>query len=272
MWLKDKDYVSLAYMTGILPIKKYGTHSALNMFSEYSMINPREMAKYFGFTEAEVKNLCERYDRSFEETRAWYDGYEVLTVENNTQQVCDLYSPKSVVEAMKSGIFDNYWNQTETYEALKVYVQLNFDGLKDAVVKMLAGERIPINTGTFSNDMTTFQCRDDVLTLLVHLGYLGYHWPDKTVFIPNKEIAQEYINAISMMDWHEVIDSINASKKLLEALWNGEEAAVADGIDHAHSEISILQYNDENSLSCTIHLAFYTKKTIPHCTFPVRTR
>ena len=73
---------------------------------------------------------------------------------------------------------------------------------------MLAGERIPINTGTFSNDMTTFQCRDDVLTLLVHLGYLGYHWPDKTVFIPNKEIAQEYINAISMMDWHEVIDSI----------------------------------------------------------------
>ena len=227
------------------------------MFSEYSMINPREMAKYFGFTEAEVKNLCERYDRSFEETRAWYDGYEVLTVENNTQQVCELYSPKSVVEAMKSGIFDNYWNQTETYEALKVYVQLNFDGLKDAVVKMLAGERIPINTGTFSNDMTTFQCRDDVLTLLVHLGYLGYHWPDKTVFIPNKEIAQEYINAISMMDWHEVIDSINASKKLLEALWNGEEAAVADGIDHAHSEISILQYNDENSLSCTIHLAFY---------------
>ena len=91
----------------------------------------------------------------------------------------------------------------------------------------------------------------------MHLGYLGYHWPDKTVFIPNKEIAQEYINAISMMDWHEVIDSINASKKLLEALWNGEEAAVADGIDHAHSEISILQYNDENSLSCTIHLAFY---------------
>ena len=180
-----------------------------------------------------------------------------MTVENNTQQVCELYSPKSVVEAMKSGIFDNYWNQTETYEALKVYVQLNFDGLKDAVVKMLAGERIPINTGTFSNDMTTFQCRDDVLTLLVHLGYLGYHWPDKTVFIPNKEIAQEYINAISMMDWHEVIDSINASKKLLEALWNGEEAAVADGIDHAHSEISILQYNDENSLSCTIHLAFY---------------
>ena len=84
---------------------------------------------------------------------------------------------------------------------------------------MLAGERIPINTGTFSNDMTTFQCRDDVLTLLVHLGYLGYHWPDKTVFIPNKEIAQEYINAISMMDWHEVIDSIKRLSRTVPFLY-----------------------------------------------------
>lgn len=257
MWLKDKEYVSLAYMTGILPIKKYGTHSALNMFSEYSMINPREMGIYFGFTEPEVKKLCTRYRQSFEETQAWYDGYEILTTENNAQQICELYSPKSVVEAMKSGIFDNYWNQTETYEALKIYIQMNFDGLKDAIIQMLAGERIPVNTGTFSNDMTTFQCRDDVLTLLIHLGYLGYHWPDKTVFIPNKEIAQEYINAISTMGWNEVMDSILASKNLLEALWSMDENAVAKGIDQAHSEISILQYNDENSLSCTIHLAFY---------------
>lgn len=257
MWLKDKEYVALAYMTGILPIKKYGTHSALNMFTEYSMINPRGMAEYFGFTESEVKALCDQYGMSFEETRAWYDGYEMLVVENGEQKIRELYSPKSVVEAMRSGIFDNYWNQTETYEALKMYIQMNFGGLKDAVIRMLAGERVPINTGTFSNDMTTFESKDDVLTLLVHLGYLSYHWPDKAVFIPNKEIAQEYINAISTMDWNEVMDSIRASKKLLEALWDGDETAVADGIARAHEEVSILQYNDENSLSCTIHLAFY---------------
>lgn len=257
MWLKDKEYVALAYMTGILPIKKYGTHSALNMFTEYSMINPRGMAEYFGFTESEVKALCDQYGMSFEETRAWYDGYEMLVVENGEQKIRELYSPKSVVEAMRSGIFDNYWNQTETYEALKMYIQMNFDGLKDAVIRMLAGERVPINTGTFSNDMTTFESKDDVLTLLVHLGYLSYHWPDKAVFIPNKEIAQEYINAISTMDWNEVMNSIRASKKLLEALWDGDETAVADGIARAHEEVSILQYNDENSLSCTIHLAFY---------------
>lgn len=128
-----------------------------------------------------------------------------------------MYSPKSVVDAMLSGLYDNYWNQTETYEALKIYIQMNFDGLKDAIVRMLAGDRVEINTGIFSNDMTTFQNRDDILTLLVHLGYLSYHWMDKTVSIPNKEVSQEYVNAISTMDWHEVIDSVEASKKLVES-------------------------------------------------------
>ena len=192
VWLKDKDYVALAYMTGILPIKKYGSHSALNMFTEYSMTNPREMAEYFGFTEEEVKKLCERFDRNFEEARAWYDGYELITVDGKEKVCYSMYSPKSVVDAMLSGVFDNYWNQTETYEALKAYIKLNFDGLKDAVIRMLAGEKVQINTGTFSNDMTSFQGKDDVLTLLIHLGYLSYHWPDKTVTIPNKEVAQKY--------------------------------------------------------------------------------
>ena len=256
-WLKDKDYVALAYMTGILPIKKYGSHSALNMFTEYSMTNPREMAEYFGFTEAEVKALCERFHRNFEETRAWYDGYELVTVDGQDRISYSMYSPKSVVDAMLSGVFDNYWNQTETYEALKAYIQLNFDGLKDAVIRMLAGERVQVNTGTFSNDMTNFQGKDDVLTLLIHLGYLSYHWPDKTVTIPNKEVSQEYINAISTMKWSEVTASVEASKILLEALWNLDEKAVAEGIDKAHREISILQYNNENALSCTINLAFY---------------
>ena len=256
-WLKDKAYVALAYMTGILPVKKYGSHSALNMFTEYSMTNPREMAEYFGFTEDEVKILCTKYKRCFQEAQAWYDGYELVAVEGAKQKRYSMYSPKSVVDAMVSGIFDNYWNQTETYEALKIYIQMNFDGLKNAVIRMLAGDRISINIGTFSNDMTTFQSRDDVLTLLVHLGYLSYRWTDRTVCIPNKEVAQEYINAISSMNWHEVIESVETSRKLLEALWNMDEKTVAAGIDKVHQEVSILEYNDENSLSCTIHLAFY---------------
>lgn len=257
LWLKDKEYVALAYMTGILPIKKYGSHSALNMFTEYSMTDPGSLAEFFGFTEEEVSKLCEEYGMDFEEARAWYNGYHLLTHNKNKNKIYAMYSPKSVVEAMMRHKFGTYWNQTETYEALKIYIQMNMDGLKDAIIKMLAGEKVTINTGTFSNDMTTFSSKDDILTLLVHLGYLTYDNENETVSIPNKEVSKEYMNAISTMDWHEVTDAVQESKELLEALWNLDEEKVAKGIDKAHREISILQYNDENSLSCTITLAFY---------------
>ncbi len=256
-WLKDQDYVALAYMTGILPIKKYGTHSALNMFSEYSMTDPHNMAEYFGFTEEEVKVLCNEYGMDFNEARAWYDGYDLVTHTKDGLIHHEMYSPKSVVESMLHHKFGPYWNQTETYEALKIYIQMNMDGLKDSVVQMLAGESVEIATGTFSNDMTTFARKDDVLTLLVHLGYLNYNSINGTVSIPNKEVAQEYINAISTMDWSEVSRSVEASRKLLQSMWDMDADAVAKGIDQAHNEISILQYNDENSLSCVIGLAFY---------------
>ncbi len=259
-WLKDQKYVALAYMTGILPIKKYGTHSALNMFTEYSIANPRDLAEFFGFTEDEVKVLCEEYSMDFEEAQSWYDGYDLVTHSVNGDIHYSMYSPKSVVEAMLSHKYGPYWNQTETYEALKVYIQMNMDGLKDAVIRMLAGESVEINTGTFTNDMTTFARKDDVLTLLVHLGYLTYDSEKCTVSIPNKEVAQEYVNAISTMDWSEVTRSVEASRKLLQSLWDMDAEAVAKGIDQAHDEISILQYNDENSLSCVIGLAFYSAK------------
>ncbi len=257
VWLKDKDYVALAYMTGILPIKKYGSHSALNMFTEYSMTDPGDLAEYFGFTEQEVAALCDKYQMNFEEARAWYDGYDLIAHRQSGDVHYSMYSPKSVVEAMLRHKFGTYWNQTETYEALKIYIQMDMDGLQDSVVRMLAGERVKVNTGTFSNDMTTFSCKDDVLTLLVHLGYLTYDSSSETVTIPNKEVSQEYVNAISTMNWKGVMDSVDASRKLLEALWAMDADAVAAGIDKAHEEVSILQYNDENSLSCTINLAFY---------------
>ena len=260
LWLKDQDYVALAYMTGILPVKKYGTHSALNMFTEYSMTNPRRLAPFFGFTKDEVEHLCSDYGMNFEEACAWYDGYELSEQREEEEIVYSMFNPKSVVEAMLSRRFDAYWNQTETYEALKVYIQLNIGGLKDSVVKMLAGTGVRINTGTFTNDMTTFATKDDVLTLLVHLGYLSYHFTKQMVTIPNKEVSQEYINAISTMDWHEVARSVESSRQLLDALWSMDGNAVAAGVDAAHDEISILQYNDENSLSCAVTLAFYFAK------------
>ena len=246
VWLKDKGYIALAYMTGILPIKKYGTHSALNMFMEYSMTDPGNMAEYFGFTEKEVENLCIEYGISIEETKAWYNGYGLYSHNKQEDILYSIYNPKSVVEAMLRHRFGNYWNQTETYEALKIYIQMNMDGLKDAIIEILAGNSVRINIGTFHNDMTTFATRDDILTLLVHLGYLTYDVEKESVRIPNKEVAQEYINAISTMDWKEVISQIKDKKYALkfqgkleeQSKYTGRILAVGIGYDKQTKEHS----------------------------------
>lgn len=257
LWLKDQPYVGLAYMTGILPIKKYGTHSALNMFSEFSMTNPGNMAEYFGFTEKEAEKLCREYQMNFEELKSWYDGY-CLNIWGNEQ--VSVYNPKSVVEAMLNRRFQNYWNRTETYEALKMYIEMNADGLKEAVITMLAGGDVEVNTEKFANDMTTFSGKDDILTLLIHLGYLTYDLNQYSARIPNREVAQEYRNSIEDIGWDEVVRSVDNSRRLLEALWKADGKTVAEGIDRAHQEIAVLQYNNENALSCTIHLAFYAAR------------
>ena len=249
--LKDRAYVALAYMTGILPIKKYGTHSALNMFDEYSMTDPGEYAGYIGFTENEVKKLCVQYQMDFAKEKEWYDGY-VFT--DNLH----LYNPKSVVDSIRRKKFSSYWTQTETYEALKIYIELNYDGLKDSIIKMLAGGRIQIDYETFQNDMTTFESKDDVLTLLVHLGYLAYDMETAETFIPNAEIRAEFVRAVKGCKWKEVIDAIERSEQLLQSTWEQDAEAVAEMLDVVHSEnTSILTYNDENSLGCVISLAYY---------------
>ncbi len=252
--LKDMPYVKLAYMTGILPIKKYGTHSALNMFSEFSMTEPKLLAEYIGFTEPEVQQLCEIYKMDFDETKRWYDGYRVA-------EGTHIYNPKFVVDAMMNQEFHSYWLSTETYEALKVYIDMNFDGLKDVIVELLAGEHYTIDTGTFTNDMTTFADKDDVLTLLVHLGYLAYDVVTKEVYIPNEEIRIEFVRAIRKSGWQEVMRSILASKELLEKTWCFDEAAVAEGLDAVHMDTtSILNYHNENALSCVISLVYYSAR------------
>lgn len=195
--LKDKACISLAYLTGILPIKKYGTHSALNMFDEFTMLDPGPLASYVGFTQEEVEELCKEYQMDMEEVKCWYDGYSFDGVEA-------IYSPRSVVNCMRLGKMGNYWNQTETFEALQIYIDMNFEGLKDDVLSLIAGETVPVNTGSFTNDMTTFRTEDDVLTLLIHLGYLAYDEENKTVKIPNNEVRAEYVNCVSVSDWGEI--------------------------------------------------------------------
>lgn len=258
--LKDQPYVALAYMTGILPVKKIWNptkldlHSALNMFTEYSMTDQDVFEEYTGFTETEVKELCVQYNMDFALTSSWYDGYQFT-------QFRHIYNPKSVVEAMRRRKFSNYWTSTETYEALKVYMDMDFDGLRADIVQMLGGGRVRVNTRSFQNDMRNFKTKDDVLTLLIHLGYLAYDSGKKEAFVPNKEIIEEFENAMSVGGWSEVMRVLKESEKLLENTLLGDEESVAEALDRAHTEVaSILTYNDENSLSCAIGLAYYSAR------------
>ncbi len=255
---KDQEYVALAYMTGILPIKKYGEHSTLNMFSEYSMIRSHKLIPYFGFTEDEVYELCSRYDMDFATAQEWYDGYHFVIGRGEKAKAVSMYSPRSVVMSMLEEYYDSYWSQTETYEALKDYIEMNYDGLQDAIVEMLAGGAVEINTNSFQNDMTTFASKDDIFTLLVHLGYLSYDENTKSVVIPNKEVEQVFVTSIQNIPaYSEVFASVKASKDLLKSLWELDTDAVAEGIEKAHMQFPSIKYNNENALSCVIELAFY---------------
>ncbi len=252
--LKDQPYVALAYMTGILPVKKYGLHSALNMFWEYSMTDQGFFEEYTGFTEEEVQVLCEQYGMDFAEAGSWYDGYQFTKFRH-------IYNPKSVVEAMLRRKFSNYWTSTETYDALKIYMDMDFDGLRADIVRMLGGEHIRVGTRSFQNDMRSFRTKDDVLTLLIHLGYLAYDSAREEAFIPNREIIREFENAMGAGGWADVMDVLKASEKLLEDTLRCDEEKVARGLDKAHMEVaSILTYNDENSLGCAISLAYYSAR------------
>ena len=266
--MKDKSYIALAYMTGILPIKKYGKHSALNMFTEYSMMYPRRLAPFTGFTEAEVRELCVKYHMSYDEIEDWYDGYVVSdTIPLDKREEfregkysghkTALYSPLSVVEAMLNGDIKNYWNKTETYEALAEYIKKDYDGLQEAVTLLMDGAKIRIDTSTYQNDMTTFYGRDDVLSLLVHLGYLGYDDETGEVYIPNKEILDEFRSSTKSSEWTSRFRSLEISQELLQATWEKDADRVAELIEKAHDLAGNKTYNDEAALSYAIQYAYY---------------
>ncbi len=270
-WLKDKSYVALAYMTGILPIKKYGKHSALNMFDEYSMMNPMQMAPYTGFLTSEVEELTVKYGRDLDSIKDWYDGYKVSDIippdpdheilretgQSPEGKKYDLYSPLSVVKSVMTGRISNYWNKTETYEALAEYIRKDYDGLKDAVALLMDGGRLKIDTSSYQNDMTSFTCRDDVLSLLIHLGYLGFDDETSEVFIPNKEIMDEFRTSTKSDEWIPTFKSFELSVELLKATWNEDADKVAEIIEKMHDKADNKTYNDEAALSYAIRMAYY---------------
>ena len=243
--LKDKEYVALAYMTGILPIKKYGKHSALNMFDEYSIMSPMQLAPYTGFTDDDVRDLCEEFNLRYEDIARWYDGYVVdanIPVEMREKYRTgeyegahiSIYNPLSVVKAVSSGIIQNYWNKTETYNALSDYIRMDFDGLREAIALLMDGGKLRINTRTYQNDMTTFRSRDDVLTMLIHIGYLGFDSDSGEAFIPNREILDEFKNSTESEEWAATFESFRKSEELLNATWNCDQGKIAEILEWFH--------------------------------------
>ena len=200
-------YIQLAYLTGILPIKKEKTQSAVNKLDEFTMLQADELAPYIGFTEEEVKELCKKYGRDFDKVKKWYDGYLL-----NGYQV---YNPKAVVSIMTKGRFRSYWSETGSYEVVVPLICMNYDGLKNAIIGMLSGSEVRVNTVTFKNDPSKIQNRDDVITYLIHLGYLGYNEDSESAFVPNEEIRQELSTAVKSSNWDEMIAFQNESRNLL---------------------------------------------------------
>ena len=245
-------FIKLSYMTGILPIKQYDVQSAMNNFEEYTMLKPFPLTEFVGFTEQEVKDICNKYNLDFDETKRWYDGYDY-------NDVGAIYNPNSVVKAANRHCFGSYWIATGTYESIKNAINYNFNGLRDSILSLLSGKRIGVNPLSFENDMTSIKSNDDVFTLLVHLGYLAYDFTNKEVYIPNKEIAEEFGTAIrDSYKNTKISEVLKRSETLIKETINGNAEKVAETLELAHQdETSVLRYNNEESLACAVNIAYY---------------
>lgn len=242
-------FLHLAFLTGILPIKKLKTQSALNNFDEFTMLDAGLLAPYIGFTDDEVHQLCDQYHQNFNDVKRWYNGYRLDGYE--------IYNPKAVVNLLLRKKFQSYWSQTGTYEMILPLINMNFDGLKTSLIAMLAGDYVKVKTSTYQNDMVSFRNKDDVLTLLIHLGYLAYDSDYGTAFIPNEEIRSELLSAIEEEQWDEFWDFQQKSSALLHATLDYDTATVAKLIENIHSDYaSAIMYNNENSLSSVLSIAY----------------
>ena len=248
---ESKSFLALAYITGILPIKKIKDESALNNFSEFTMLKSKPITKFYGFTEGEVKELCEKHGLDFESTKIWYNGYLIDGMH--------MYNPNSVSEALVRQDFDSYWKNTSSFATINTFITMNYEGLKDDIMTMVSGGMVTVEPDSFQNDLSEIHSKDDVLTALIHLGYLGYDADRKSAYIPNYEVAKAFQMALKTGAWDEISKAISRCDELLMATIDKDVDKVAELIELAHDTYtSVLKYNDENSLSCVLTMAYFT--------------
>ena len=238
------------YMTGILPIKKLMTQSALSDFEEYTMLSPGRFAEYVGFTEEEVEGLCREYSIDFSEMKRWYDGYSF-------RRVGSVYNPNSVMKAIQRDNFDSYWTQSSAADNLLKYIKWNVDGLRQAIIELMGGVEIEIDTAGYNNDLT-YSTRDAALTMFVHLGYLAFNQDSKTVRIPNEEIRLEFERTIRSTQNEETMKRVQESDQLIMDTIHGNADAVGAQIKKVHMETTNpLNANREDSLRAVIQVAYF---------------
>ena len=248
---ESKAFLALAYITGILPIKKIKDESALNNFDEYTMLKSNPITEYYGFTEDEVKDLCEKYEMDFDAVKAWYNGYLIDGMH--------MYNPNSVSMAIRRKDFDSYWKNTSSFASINTFITMNYEGLKDDIMTMLSGGKVMVETDAFQNDLSEIHSKDDAITALIHLGYLGYDADRKSAYVPNYEVAKAFQMALKTGEWSEISKAISRCDELLMATIDGNADKVAEIIELAHETYtSVLTYNDENSLSCVLTMAYFT--------------
>ncbi len=254
--LKDQPYVSLAYMTGVLPIKRYSSGSALNMFDEFTFLKDRIFGEYFGFTEKEVIKLCEKNgELDFQELEKWYNGY--LTVKGT-----QIYNPRSVVKALQNSYCESYWTNTGAMDEVAQYLKYNTLEIREDVIEMVTGGQIDVHIDEeFRAGQKAPRTKEEIYSAMIILGFLAYH--DGYLKIPNQELMKEFEKALKDEEFGEVAEIIDNSRKLLKATLNKDEAEVVKLVHDIHnSEIPILQYNDENSLSCVVTLAYLSARDL----------
>ncbi len=243
-------FVNLAYITGILPIARYNTQSALNNFSEYTMLNPGPFSQYYGFTENEVKTLCEKYKLDFETTKFWYDGYKV--------GVYDLYNPNSIIELAKHGVYKSYWSATAAYDLVKEAINLNFEGLKDDIIKLCSGTSIRIyDIESFNTAEKNFPNKDSIYVYLVHLGYLGYNDEESTIYVPNEETRRELLHSVRDNHWPQYEGALKLSEQVVLATENKYTETVANLLAKVHEDkVPVLEYNSESALRYVVLMSY----------------
>ena len=251
--LKDRPYVELCYMTGVIPIAKYSTGSALNMFQEYTFLNDNIFHKYFGFTTEEVENICKKQNNvTFQELKEWYDGYKIQNI--------DIYNPRSVVSALTRGICQSYWTNTGPMDEIIYHINQNIEEVKNDVIQMVSNIPVEIRLKGYGTEQLTLETRNQILSAMTVFGFLTYH--DETLEIPNKELMIKFDDALEDKSMNEVSKLVLRSDEMLKATIRQDIDKMCEIIQEAHDlNIPIIKYNDENSLACVISLVYLSARS-----------